>query len=108
MKPDLTTLNISINGTRLNRIGNDSNEKSSKCLGIHIVECLTWKNHINHIFRKVSIFPKASEAFVALSLSANNILCIGTFPFYVRHNSLGKFKFKIIIYIAKTGDSANK
>ena len=54
MRPDLTELNISINGTQLNRIGNDCNEKSCKFLGIHIDEHLTWKHHINHIFRKVS------------------------------------------------------
>ena len=41
MKPDLTTLNISINGTQLNRIGNDRNEKSSKVLGVDIDEHLT-------------------------------------------------------------------
>ena len=52
MKPDLTTLNISINGTQLNRIGNDRNEKSSKFHGIYIDERLTWKHHINHMFRK--------------------------------------------------------
>ena len=50
MKPDLTTLNISINGTQLNRIGNDHNEKSSKFIGVHIDEHLTWKHHINRIF----------------------------------------------------------
>jgi len=62
MKPDLTALNISTNGTQLNRIGNDRNEKSSKFHGIYIYiyiyiyidERLTWKHHINHIFRKVS------------------------------------------------------
>ena len=105
MKPDLTTLNISINGTQLNRIDNDRNEKSRK-FGIQIDEHLTWKHHINHIFRKVSS-PLFSLRQVAPRLSANIILCIGTFPFYLRHNSLGKFKFKIIIYIAETGDSAN-
>ena len=41
IKPDLTTLNISINGTQLNRIGNDRNEKSSKVLGVDIDEHLT-------------------------------------------------------------------
>jgi len=57
MKPDLTTLNISMNGTQLNRIGNDRNEKSSKFLGIQIDEHLTWKHHINIIKSLMLYFP---------------------------------------------------
>ena len=50
LKPDLTTLNIPINGTQLNRIMNVRNEKLSKFLGIHIDAYLTLKHHINYIF----------------------------------------------------------
>jgi len=38
MKPDLNTLNIPVNGTQLNRAGNDRNEKSSKFLGIQSIK----------------------------------------------------------------------
>lgn len=49
MRTDLTTLNITINGTQLDRIGNDCSEKSCTFLGIHIDENLTWKYHINQV-----------------------------------------------------------
>lgn len=54
MRTDLTKLNIAINGTQLDRIGNDCPLKSCKFLGIHIDENLTWKYHINQVKKNVS------------------------------------------------------
>jgi len=55
MKPDLTDQSISINGVKLERIGNDCREKSTKFLGIHLDENLTWKYHIAHVKKKISM-----------------------------------------------------
>ena len=45
---------LCIDNIPLTRIGNDCLETSTKFLGIHIDECLTWKQHILQINRKVS------------------------------------------------------
>lgn len=47
-------LSLNINGVALNRIGNNYKEKSSKFLGIHIDECLSWKFHLHHVNTKIS------------------------------------------------------
>ena len=47
-------LSLNINGVALNRIGNNYEEKSSKFLGIHIDECLSWKFHLHHVNTKIS------------------------------------------------------
>jgi len=51
---NLTGLQISIDSTILNRIGNDCEEKSIKFLGVIFDENLTWKFHIAHVNTKVS------------------------------------------------------
>ena len=38
----------------LKRISIDCEEKSAKCLGIHIDEHLKWKYHISHVNTKTS------------------------------------------------------
>ena len=53
-KIDITDLTMTINGVRLKQIGNNLEEKSSKFLGIHLDECLTWKHHLNHVNLKIS------------------------------------------------------
>lgn len=54
MKGDLSRYSITIDSTKLDRIGNDCIEKSTKFLGMHIDENLTWKQHIAAVKRKVS------------------------------------------------------
>jgi hypothetical protein len=51
---DFTGLNIEINNTRLQRIGSQLKEKSTKFLGILLDEHLTWKHHLRHINSKIS------------------------------------------------------
>ena len=53
-REDLSQYNIHIGNTQLSRIGNDCLEKSSKFLGMHLDENLTWKMHMNEINKKVS------------------------------------------------------
>ena len=40
---DLTNMTVEINDTALTRIGNDCEEKSTKFIGIHIDDSLSWK-----------------------------------------------------------------
>ena len=54
VRPNLAQLNITNNGIQLDRIGNDCNEQYCKFLGIHIDENLSWKYHINQVFKNVS------------------------------------------------------
>ncbi len=51
---DFTDLSVRINGTELTRIGNGCNEISTKFLGIHIDDSLSWKNHIATVNSKMS------------------------------------------------------
>ena len=53
-KFDLNGLNLLINGIPLERIGVGCKEESSKFLGVILDESLTWKQHINHINKKIS------------------------------------------------------
>ena len=53
-KCNFDNLNIIVNGTALERIGSDCNEKTTKFLGIYVDESLTWKYHLNHINTKIS------------------------------------------------------
>lgn len=46
--------NIQIGDTVLNRIGNTTQEPSTKFLGLLIDEHLSWKHHITHINKKIS------------------------------------------------------
>ena len=39
-------LNIKINGILLDRIGKNLKEESTKFVGVHVDEYLTWKNHL--------------------------------------------------------------
>ena len=54
MKCDLTNVSIKINGTCLERIGNDCNENATKFLGMYIDENLSWKHHLSQLHKKVS------------------------------------------------------
>ena len=54
MKHNLSEYSIQIGNTVLSRIGNDCTEKSTKFLGMHLDENLTWKLHINETNKKVS------------------------------------------------------
>ena len=53
-REDLSQYNIHIGNTQLSRIGNDCLETSSKFLGMHLDENLTWKMHMNELNKKVS------------------------------------------------------
>jgi hypothetical protein len=54
MRCDLSGHDIFIQNTKLNRIGNDCDEKAVKFLGIYIDENLTWKYHLSNINKKIS------------------------------------------------------
>ncbi len=54
MKMDMSQLTLKVNGVELKQIGNNEDEISSKFLGVHFDEHLTWKNHINHVNTKIS------------------------------------------------------
>ena len=54
VKCDLTGLNISINGTPLSRVGTGCAEQSTKFLGVHIDDTLSWKSHMDYINKKIS------------------------------------------------------
>ena len=54
MREILSSYSIQIGNTILDRIGNDCKEQSTKFLGMHIDENLTWKQHIAAVKRKVS------------------------------------------------------
>ena len=45
-KCDFTGKTVLMHGTPLSQIGNDSDEQSTKFLGIHIDESLSWKYHL--------------------------------------------------------------
>ncbi len=47
-------MNISINGINIGQIGKQFEEVSTKFLGIHIDENLTWKPHLKYINSKIS------------------------------------------------------
>ena len=50
--PNSTGFKLCINGTPLVQIGTHSGEKSTKCLGRHIDELISWKTHFAHINTK--------------------------------------------------------
>ena len=54
MKQDLSQMHIYIDGTQLKRVGNDCVEHSTKFLGIHLDENLTWKHHIIYMNKRIS------------------------------------------------------
>ena len=51
---DISHYSVHIGNTTLSRIGNDCTEKSTKFLGMHLDENLSWKYHINEINKKIS------------------------------------------------------
>lgn len=54
LRGDISTKDIFIRTTKLDRVGNTCKEKSVKFLGILIDENLTWKDHLTHINKKIS------------------------------------------------------
>jgi len=52
---DLSRDSVQIDNIELDRIGNNCNEQSTKFLGMHIDENVTWKRHIAEVKRKVPI-----------------------------------------------------
>ena len=61
MRFNLTGYDICIQNTKLNRIGNDCNEKAIKFLRIYIDENLTWKYHLTNINTKIQILSSPSN-----------------------------------------------
>ena len=51
---DFEGLNLQINGIPLSRVGNKCDETSTKFLGIHIDENLSWKRHICQLNSKIA------------------------------------------------------
>ena len=51
---NITGLNVSINNTVIQRVGNDCEEKATKFLGIYIDENLTWRHHIANVNKIIS------------------------------------------------------
>ena len=51
---NLADMSLKIDGTQLTRIGNDCEETSTKFLGIHIDDSLSWKNHISNVNSKMA------------------------------------------------------
>ena len=51
---DFEGYNLTINGEKIVRVGNDRQEKSVKFLGVHIDESLNWKCHTNYINKKIA------------------------------------------------------
>ena len=51
---NITGLNVSINNTVIQRVGNDCEEKATKFLGIYIDENLTWRHHIANVNKRIS------------------------------------------------------
>ena len=53
-KCNTTGLNIMINNTHLSQVGKHYEEQSTKFLGVHIDESLSWKYHLQHVNKKIS------------------------------------------------------
>ena len=77
-----------IDHTYFNRIWNDCEEKSTKFLGMHIDENLTWKYQVNEVNKKVAraLFPtvnKTSKTCITNIMSQNIILCTNKLSFHI-------------------------
>ena len=51
---DTAGLKLMINDVALSQISNQSTEQSTKFLGIHVDECLSWSHHLKYINNKIS------------------------------------------------------
>ena len=69
VKCDLSKHDIFIKNTKLNRIGNDCEEKSVTFLGINIDENLTWKSHINKQISWPLFFNKTTKTCFTNTMS---------------------------------------
>ena len=49
-----TNLSVCVNNVPLMQIGSSFGEKSTKFLGIHIDESLSWRHHVNYVNNKIS------------------------------------------------------
>ena len=68
-------LNLLINNINIKQIGNKKDEKSTKFLGIHLDENLSWKCHIDSICKKIngSLYAINKAKFTLLSASLKTL-----------------------------------
>ena len=88
MKQDLS---LNIGDIVISRIGNDCTEKTTKFLGMHLDENLSWKYHINDVNKKVSmaLFSiKQVKQILPFHCLERFIMPFST-PFVLWNNSLG-------------------
>ena len=64
MRDDISNHLIHIGNTVLERIDNDCNEQSTKFLGMHIDENLTWKKHISEVTKHCSQLNWSNMCFL--------------------------------------------
>ena len=67
---------------------NISNSTETKFLGLIIDETLSWNQHVDQIATKLC--SKKSKTYCTSVYTTNNILCLYTFHFKLRHNFLGE------------------
>ena len=92
IKCDLTNVSIKINGTCLERIGNDCNENATKFLGMYIDENLSWKHHLSQLNKKVSqALFSIKQVKKSLPLECLRTRCTTDWlTFFIWYPSIGK------------------
>ena len=91
MRCDVTGHDTFIQNTKLNRIGNDCDEKAVTFLGICIDENLTWKYHLSNINKKISnaLFAIKQVKQVLPYNCLKTVLFIDSFSLIIWYSSLG-------------------